>query len=114
MKTRSVPAQVKPYPKLAEVTEKQSIFEFDNIEGTIVGFYCPSYVDGINVPGYHLHFLTKDRNAGGHILDFTVENASVQVDYTPEFLMQLPDSSSDFYSLNLAQDISSDVEAVEK
>jgi acetolactate decarboxylase len=82
MKTRSVPAQVKPYPKLVEVTENQSIFEFYNIGGTIVGFYCPSYVNGINVSGYHLHFLTEDKNAGGHILDFTVKNASVQVDYT--------------------------------
>jgi len=114
MKTRSVPAQVKPYPKLTEVTANQPTFEFHNVAGTIVGFYCPPYVDGVNVSGYHLHFLTEDKSAGGHILDFTVERASVQVAYTSEFLMRLPDSSSAFYSLDLTQDTSSEVEAVEK
>jgi acetolactate decarboxylase len=38
MKTRSVPKQAKPYPPLAEVTKIQSVFEFKDVQGTIVGF----------------------------------------------------------------------------
>ena len=72
VKTRSVPAQEKPYPPLAEVTKNQPTFEFTDVTGTMVGFRCPPYVTGINVPGYHLHFLTDDRTAGGHLLEFTV------------------------------------------
>ena len=68
IKTRSVPRQKKPYPPLVEVVKKQSIFTFHNVKGTIVGFRCPSFVKGLNVPGYHLHFITEDRKAGGHIL----------------------------------------------
>ncbi len=36
MKTRSVTAQEKPYPRLVEVTKDQSVFEFNDTEGTIV------------------------------------------------------------------------------
>jgi acetolactate decarboxylase len=69
IKTRSVPKQNKPYPPLVEVVKNQPTFEFHNVKGTIVGFRCPSYVEGINVPGYHLHFITGDKKAGGHLLE---------------------------------------------
>jgi len=87
MKTRSVPGQQKPYPPLVEVTKNQPVFEFANIDGTLVGFRCPTYVDGINVPGYHLHFLTKGNNTGGHVLEFEVTKIVVLVNYTSNFLM---------------------------
>jgi acetolactate decarboxylase len=114
MKTRSVPGQEKPYPPLAEVTKNQPTFEFNNIEGTIVGFRCPAYVSGVNVPGYHLHFLTKNKDAGGHVLEFAVKEAEVSVDYTSEFLLILPGEKSDFYKLDLTPDRQGEVEKVEK
>ncbi len=114
MKTRSVPAQQKPYPPLVEVTKNQPVFEFGSVEGTIVGFYCPSYVDGVNVPGYHLHFLTADKKAGGHILDFTITQAEVSIDYTSEFKMILPGKDSDFYRLDFDADTSGDIAQAEK
>ena len=114
MKTRSVPGQEKPYPPLAEVTKNQPTFEFNNIGGTIVGFRCPAYVSGVNVPGYHLHFLTKNRDAGGHVLEFEVEEAEASVDYTSEFLMILPGEESDFYKLDLTADRQGELEEVEK
>jgi acetolactate decarboxylase len=114
VKTRSVPRQEKPYPVLADVTQKQSIFEFTNVSGTIVGFRCPQYVNGVNVPGYHLHFLTSDRKAGGHVLDFTVKEAVTSVDYTSDFLMILPGKESDFYKLDLSGDNQGELEKVEK
>ena len=114
MKTRSVPGQEKPYPPLVEVTKNQPIFEFNNIEGTMVGFWCPPYVGGINIPGYHLHFLTKDKDAGGHVLDFKVESAVASIDDTAEFLMLLPDEDSDFYKTDLTQDKQEELEKVEK
>ncbi|MBN2239579.1 MAG: acetolactate decarboxylase [Dehalococcoidales bacterium] len=114
MKTRSVPGQEKPYPPLSEVTENQPVFEFHDAEGTIVGFRCPAYVAGVNVPGYHLHFLTGAKDAGGHILDFTVKNAAAYIDYTSEFLMILPGDDSDFYDTDLTGDKQEELEKVEK
>ncbi len=114
MKTRSVPAQSKPYPHLVEATANQAIFEFYNIEGTLVGFRCPSYVNGVNVPGYHLHFLTSDKDGGGHVLDFRVMNATAEIDYTSEFRMILPGEGSEFYGLNFTTASSGDLEKAER
>lgn len=114
MKTRSVPAQEKPYPPLVEVTKNQPVFEFNDVEGVVVGFLCPAYVAGVNVPGYHLHFLTSNQDAGGHVLDFTVKQAVISVDYTSQFLMILPGEESDFYKLDLTQDKQGELEEVEK
>lgn len=114
VKTRSVPPQVKPYPPLAEVTRNQPVFEFQNIEGTIIGFRCPSYITGVNVAGYHLHFITKNKDAGGHILEFKVLNATAFVDNTSKFLMFLPGQDTDFYKLDLTQQKQDELEKVEK
>ena len=103
VKTRSVPMQSKPYPPLSEAVKDQKIFEFHGVNGTIVGFRCPDYVNGVNVPGYHLHFITLDRSAGGHLLDFKLENASVKVDSLSEFDLALPDSE-EFYQADLTED----------
>ena len=100
MKARSVPAQEKPYPPLDEVIQRQTTFVFNDIEGTMVGFRCPEFVTDINVPGYHLHFLTGNRDAGGHVLDFVVEDAVVSVDHTSDFYMILPAEGSGFYETN--------------
>jgi acetolactate decarboxylase len=113
MTTRSVPSQKKPYRPLSEVVKKQPVFTLRNVEGTIVGFRCPSYVKGINVSGYHLHFLTADRKAGGHVLDFKVEKATMEIDETREFLLILP-SDKAFFSADLATDREKELKAVEK
>lgn len=113
VKARSVPRQEKPYPKLADAVSTQSVFEFKNISGTLVGFRVPEYVDGVNVPGYHIHFITADRRAGGHVLDLEMENGDAAVDITRAFYMELP-ASGDFYNVELGQDLQSDLEKVEK
>src|SRR5690606_28772854 len=64
VKTRSVEAQSKPYPRLADVTAKQTEFDFSDVQGTMIGFYTPEYLNGINVPGFHFHFLTEDLRYG--------------------------------------------------
>ncbi|TFH03748.1 MAG: acetolactate decarboxylase [Methanosarcina sp.] len=113
IKARSVPRQEKPYPKLADAVSTQSVFEFENISGTLVGFRAPEYVKGVNVPGYHLHFITEDRSAGGHVLDFEMENGDAALDITNAFFMELP-TSGDFYNVKLGQDLQAEIEKVEK
>ena len=114
MKTRSVPAQEKPYPALAEVAKHQPVFEYEAIEGTVIGFRCPEYVEGINVPGYHLHFLSKDKTCGGHILAFETEAVSGAMDLNNCFLMILPEDPDALAGIELAADRSAELEAVEK
>jgi acetolactate decarboxylase len=101
VKTRSVPVQSKPYPTLSEAVEGQKIFEFHNVTGTIVGFRCPAYISGVNVPGYHMHFLTANRLAGGHLLDFNLKDAIIKVDNLYKFKMDLP-KNDEFNLANLS------------
>jgi acetolactate decarboxylase len=69
VKTRSVPRQAKPYKKLlAVVKDGQVVFDLENVSGTIVGFYFPKSFKGVNIVGFHLHFLTSDCSGGGHLL----------------------------------------------
>ena len=113
LKARSVPQQEKPYPKLADAVLNQSIFEFENVNGILVGFRTPEFAKGVNVPGYHLHFLTADKKAGGHVLDFELENGSVSFDTTNMFLMELP-IEGDFSKIELGEDLQTEMETVEK
>jgi len=95
VKTRSVPRQEKPYTrKLAEIAAEQSVFEMRNITGTIVGFFCPYYSKGANLPGFHLHFISQDRTQGGHVLEASLLHGTLFVDETLGFQMSLPSTDS--------------------
>jgi len=90
VRVRSVPAQEKPYPRLAEAAKKQAVFELPEIEGTIVGFRSPEDASGITVPGYHFHFLSADRKTGGHLLSCNLKKATIAIDASREFFMVIP------------------------
>lgn len=92
MKVRAPPLQVKPYPPLAESLKNQSIFELHNVDGTIVGLYTPRYAGGVQAAGYHLHFITDDRTAGGHAMDFTISDPNVKFDTLSRVYLVTPAS----------------------
>jgi len=113
VRKRSVPAQERPYPLLADAVSDQTVFEFVNASGTIIGFWTPQFAAGIHGPGSHLRFITDDRTAGGHILDLRVDGVEVALDVTASILMALP-TAGDFFDLDLTGDLSADLEKVEK
>ncbi|HWQ64846.1 MAG TPA: acetolactate decarboxylase [Methanospirillum sp.] len=80
MKVRSVPVQQKPYPALSSVIANQSVFNLTNTSGTISGFWFPAYMQGVNYAGFHLHYISADKTAGGHILGLTIENGTAMMD----------------------------------
>jgi acetolactate decarboxylase len=61
----------------------------------MVGFRAPSYVGRISPPRYHLHFVSRDRSYGGHVLAFTgceaeiafeqIERQEILYPTTPDF-----------------------------
>lgn len=91
VKTRSVPRQEKPYPSLSEAVKQQKVFDFKNIKGTAVGFWVPKYMKNINVPGYHFHFITEDKKAGGHLLEFSITDPTVHIDFNTDLHISLFD-----------------------
>ncbi|MFH0797193.1 MAG: acetolactate decarboxylase [Candidatus Omnitrophota bacterium] len=112
IKTRSVPKQTKPYPALSEVVKNQRTFEFRNVKGTVVGFYCPTYAKGFNTSGYHFHFLTEDRKSGGHLLDCRTKSVKVKIDRTPQFYVVLPENAG-FLEVDLTKETEVQVNKVE-
>jgi len=88
--TRSVPLQTKPYPALTEAIKNQTVFTLSNVAATAVGFWFPTSMDGVDFTGYHLHLITDDHSAGGHLLDCIVKDATVEIDQTRQFNLVLP------------------------
>lgn len=72
--TRSVPAQTTPYPPLADVVAKQTVFQLGSRRAVLVGFRTGPDFAGIGAPGLHLHGLTADKTAGGHVLSCVAGN----------------------------------------
>ncbi|MBI2082473.1 MAG: acetolactate decarboxylase [Deltaproteobacteria bacterium] len=83
LKARTPVAQKKPYPPLEEALKTERTFEFKEVKGTLVGFRCPESAKGTNIPGYHFHFLTEDKQGGGHLLELTTAEINVSIDETP-------------------------------
>jgi len=103
IKTRSVPKQNKPYPVLVDVLKTQPTFEFYEQKGTIIGFRLPSFMSPANAAGYHFHFLTEDKNAGGHLLECKIEDVIIELDYTDKWHIELP-SDSEYYNINITDE----------
>ena len=113
MHARSELKQEKPYKPLAEALKTdQREFSWDNIEGTVVALYCPQYMEDLNAAGWHLHFVSKDKKYGGHVLELDVDKAELKIDCTQGFNMQLPDTEM-FPTLDLTKDQSEDIKKVE-
>lgn len=90
LRLRSVHAQTPPYPPLADVTKHQTEWSIERATGVVVGFRFPDGTAGLEVPGYHLHFLSDDRAAGGHVLDLTMLRGTAFVDGGDELHVELP------------------------
>ena len=111
VKTRAVAKQDKSVG-LEAAARDEPIFEFNDVEGTIVGFFTPDYLRGVNVPGYHLHFITADRTAGGHMLDCRTRDVTIKIHHTPEFELGTP-GTEEFLKADLTHDHAASIAKIE-
>jgi len=109
---RSVPAQQKPYQRLSVIASTQKEYTYEQVEGTIVAFRCPDYVDGINLPQWHLHFLSSDTTKGGHVLLVDVAEANLQIGVMRNYHIVLPESET-FAAMDIAHDLTQEALSVE-
>lgn len=70
--TRSVPAQAEPFAPLSQVVAGQTLFALGQRVAVLVGFRTGNDLAGTGAPGLHLHGLTADRTAGGHVISCVV------------------------------------------
>ena len=90
----------------------QKAFIFENIRGSLVGVYFPDYMDGINMPGWHLHFLSEDRSKGGHVFDVSVQEGIAKVDKITNIFINLPKEAA-FDTYSLKQDLQAEIKSIE-
>ena len=110
---RSVPKQTEPYRPLVEVLEQeQTFFDFATIEGSVVGLYCPAYMSHLNAVGWHMHFISKDRTVGGHLLGIKIADAVLTLCDIDSLEVKLPQNDR-FHCFDLAVDQTENIEKVE-
>lgn len=94
------------------LSQTQEAFIFENIRGSLVGVYFPDYMDGINMPGWHLHFLSEDRSKGGHVFDVSLREGEAKVDKITNIYINLPNEAV-FDTYSLKQDLQEEIKSVE-
>jgi len=112
IKTRSVPRQ-ENYRPLVEVAREQPEYEYRDLAGTMTGYWTPTFMESLTVPGYHLHFLSADRRHGGHLLACKTAGVRIAIQHLPRLEVGLP-VSLDYLTAEFTRDLSKDLEEAEK
>ncbi|KAK4203449.1 alpha-acetolactate decarboxylase [Triangularia verruculosa] len=102
---RTAGGQCRPREGMVDVCSRQTTHTFEGERGTVVGFRCPEYAMGINVAGDHLHFISDDRQRGGHILGFETEGeVEIGVAVLSRLNLELPKGDEEFDGAKLIKD----------
>lgn len=112
IKVRSVPKQENYHP-LSDIAHEQVVFDFDKISGSLAGFFTPDFMSSLSVPGMHLHFLSEDRQHGGHLLGCVPQEVKVGIQVINKMELSLP-MTQDYMKWDFHRDIKQDLENVEK
>lgn len=114
MHVRMMPAQEPPYTRLIDSARRQPEQTETYVKGSVVGFFTPELFHGIGSAGFHVHFANDDRNFGGHVLDFEVEDVKVEIQNIETFEQHFPIHDEDFTNANIDyKDISDEIREAE-
>lgn len=102
----------RPGEGLLEATHHQSEYEVVGVAGTLVGFWTPEYARAVGVPGYHFHFISDDRQVGGHVLDVVGGPLEVGMQIESGLHLAIPETAA-FLAADLSGEHGSEIEAAE-
>ena len=104
MRVRSEQAQSRPYQSLdMSLPRTQRQFLLDNTKGSLVGYFVPDIFREVVLPGFHFHYINDNRDAGGHVFDFTFNEAKVSLQSCRELKIRLSDMI-EFDQMDLSKD----------
>jgi acetolactate decarboxylase len=107
---------MKPVPKgtgLKKAASGQQEFRIEALRGTLVGIWSPAFAASFSVPGYHFHFLSEDRQSGGHVLDCRASEVEIEACAMNEMHVSLPETE-DFLKADLTRDPQADLMKAER
>lgn len=114
IKTRAFPPVDKqPYPQLAGMLNLQHFFEYNNCNGDLVGYRLPAYMDNTNISGYHFHYLSGHKDAGGHIVDLATSDITIEISPLNSYTVEVPDNPA-FNRFDFKKDRQEDIKNVER
>jgi len=93
LKARTFLQQAKPYPDIDQVLDTQTETDFTNTEGILIGFYTPGFLEGIGIPGFHFHYLSKDKTRGGHVMSLNVNSVTIELFEITRYQILFPESA---------------------
>jgi acetolactate decarboxylase len=99
--------------RLLEAAKAQSEFQFSNVVGTLVGLWSPGFSSAFSVPGYHFHFLSEDRQRGGHLLDCAAGPLRLRMEALTDFHLALPEVES-FLKADLSRNAANELAYAEQ
>jgi acetolactate decarboxylase len=113
VKTRAFPpVGQKPYLPLAAMLDKQHFFEYHSTSGDLVGYKLPGFMEGAHISGYHFHFLSDNKDQGGHLIDVMADNITIEVDVLNSYTIDLP-QNDDFKNFDFKKDRKEEIKSVE-
>jgi acetolactate decarboxylase len=80
--------------RLVDAAKAQSEFRFTDVAGTLVGLWSPGFSSAFSVAGYHFHFLSEDRQEGGHLLECESGPLRLRMEALTDFHLALPETES--------------------
>lgn len=102
-----------PFPALSTILDRQQFFDYQNTKGTMVTFYFPEYLNGLQMSGFHLHFLSSDTKQGGHVLGFKGQNMKIEIAELKSFELEVP-QTKDFQNFKFRKKHGEDLERIEQ
>ena len=112
MIVRAVTRQERDGIGLAEAAKNEAVFDLPDCSGDLVGFRLPGYVNGVNAPGWHLHFVDTARQHGGHVVNFSLRNGELRFCHADDFQIHLPAPEA-LSGLDLSRDWSKELKRAE-
>jgi acetolactate decarboxylase len=99
--------------RLVDAAKSQSEFHFNDIDGTLVGLWSPAFSGAFSIPGYHFHFISKDRQHGGHLLDCAAAKLRLRMEALTNYHLALPETES-FLKADLSKNTPEELTSAEQ
>lgn len=94
MTISSKPANnTRPY---AEILADQPYFTRENVAGTLVGIWAPEHLSDLFGAGFHLHFISDDKQFSAHTQNFITEDVTVEFGQIAQIEQEFPTGNTSF------------------